>query len=112
MSPARKFSDEYGKKLMDLATKTGIDPAKTASKRVVQETAEKTGDLIGNKIADKITSLGKTKSKEKEKEEKEIHIPPEKRQQIIDELRLFYTSYKNGMISHAVLMIDINQTNK
>ena len=51
---------------MDTATKTGIDAAKTASKRVVQKTAEDTGDLIGNKIADKITSLGKTKCKEKE----------------------------------------------
>ena len=48
---------------MDTATKTGIDAAKTASKRVVQKTAEATEDLIGNKIADKkITSLGKTKS--------------------------------------------------
>ena len=45
---------------MDTATKTGIDPVKTASKRVVEKTAEATGDLIGNKIADKITSLGKT----------------------------------------------------
>ena len=91
LSFARKFDDKYGKKLMDTATKTGIDAAKTASKRVVQKTAEATGDLIGNKIADKITSLGKTKSKEKEKEKKEqeIYIPPEKRQQIIDGLRLF-----------------------
>ena len=51
------------KKLMDTATKTGIDPAKTASKRVVQKTAEATGDLIGNKLAGKITSVGKSKSK-------------------------------------------------
>ena len=51
---------------MDTTTKTGIDAAKTASKRVVQKAAEATGDLIGNTIADKITSLGKTKSKEKE----------------------------------------------
>ena len=48
---------------MDTATKTGIDAAKTASKRVVQKTAEATGDLIGNKIADKITSIGKPKEK-------------------------------------------------
>ena len=40
------------KKLMDTAIKTGIDAAKTASKRVVQKTAEATGYLIGNKIAD------------------------------------------------------------
>ena len=74
---------------MDTATKTGMDVPKTASTRVVQKTAEATGHLIGNKIADKITSLGKTKSKKKEKEEQEIYIPPEKRQQIIDDLRLF-----------------------
>ena len=53
------------KKLMDTATKTGIDAAKTASKRVVQKTAEAAGDLTGNKIADKITSVGKSKNKEK-----------------------------------------------
>ena len=86
---ARKSSDKYGKKLMDTATKTGIDGAKTASKRVVQKTAEATGDLIGNKIADKITSVGKLKEKEKTKKVEEIYIPPEKRQQIIDDLKLF-----------------------
>ena len=42
-----------------------MDAAKAASKIVVQKTAEATGDLRGNKIADKITSLGKTKSDEK-----------------------------------------------
>ena len=73
---------------MDTATKTEIDAAKTASKRVVQKT-EATGDLIGTKIADKITSTGKPKEKEKTKEIEEIYIPPEKRQQIIDDLRLF-----------------------
>ena len=61
LSFARKFGDKYGKKLMDVTAKTGIDAAKTASKRVVQETAEALGNLIGNKIADKITSLGKPK---------------------------------------------------
>ena len=88
---AKTASKRYGKKLMDTATKTGIDAAKTASKRVVQKTAAATGDLIGNKIADKITSLGKPKEKEKEKlkQTEEIYIPPEKRQRIIDDLRLF-----------------------
>ena len=81
--------NKYGKKLMDTAAKTGMDSAKTASKQVVQKTAEATGDLIRNKIADKITSLGKTKNKEKEEERQEIYIPPEKIQEIIDDLRLF-----------------------
>ena len=52
LSFARTFGDKYGKKLMDTATKGGIDAAKADSKRVVQKTAEATGDLIGNKIAD------------------------------------------------------------
>ena len=73
LSFARKFGDKCGKNLMDTARKTGINAARIASKRVVQKTAEATRDLIGNKIADKITSLGKTKSKEKEKEEQEIY---------------------------------------
>ena len=81
MSFARKFGDKYDKKLIDPATKTGINAAKTASKRVVQKTAEATGDLIGNKIADKTTLIGKPKEKPKETEK--IYIPPEKRQQII-----------------------------
>ena len=58
--------------------KRGIDAAKNTSQRAVQKIAEAAGDLIGNKIADKITSLGKTNSKEKEDERQEIYIPPEK----------------------------------
>ena len=65
LSFARIFGDKYGKKLIDTATKTGIDGAKTASKRMVQKTAEAAGDLIGNKTADKITLLGKPKKKQK-----------------------------------------------
>ena len=87
LSFARKFGDKYGKKLVDTATRTGIDAAETASKRVVQKTAEATGELIGNKIADQITSVGK--SKEKTNKTEESYILSEKRQQIIDDLRLF-----------------------
>ena len=67
MSFARIFGDKYGKKLMDTATKTGI-----------QRTADATGDLTGKKKADKITSIGKPKVKEKNKVE-EIYISPEKK---------------------------------
>ena len=69
-----------------------MNAAKTASKGVVQKPAKATGDLTGNKIADKITSAGKSKNKEKKDktdEIEEIYIPPETRQQIIDDLRLF-----------------------
>ena len=88
LSFARRFGDKYGKKLRDTATKTPIGALKTASKRAVQKTAEAT-DLIGNKIINKITSTGKTKEKEKTKKAEEIYILPEKRQQIIDDLKLF-----------------------
>ena len=87
---ARKFGDRCYKKLTDTAIKTGIDAAKTASKRVDQKNAEATADLIEKKIADKTTSVGKSKRKEKAKKAEEIHILPEKRQQIIDDLQLFW----------------------
>ena len=35
LSFERKFGDKYGKKTKDTATKTGLDAAKTASKRVI-----------------------------------------------------------------------------
>ena len=37
LSFAKNFGNKYGEKLMDTATKTAIDAAKTASKRVVQK---------------------------------------------------------------------------
>ena len=79
---------------MDNATKTGKDFPKTAGKRVVHKTAEGIGDLVGNKIADKITSMGKPRSKKEKddvnimEERQEIFFPPEKRKQIINDLKL------------------------
>ena len=58
LSLAKIFGDKYCKIIIDTATKIGIDAVKTASERVVQKAAEATGDLIGNKIADKIISEG------------------------------------------------------
>ena len=46
---------------MDTATKTGIDSAKTVSKRAVQETAEATGDLIADEIKQLIKLLHQVK---------------------------------------------------
>ena len=96
LSFVKTFGDKYGKKLVDTATNTGKTFAKTASKKVVHKTAEATGDLVSNKIADKITSVGKPKRGKKAKDEtniteetQEIFIPPEKRKQIIKDLKLF-----------------------
>ena len=70
---AKKIGDKYGEKINRYCKKARIDAAKTASKRVVQKTAETTGDLTGIKIADKIISVGKTKSNKKE-DRQEIYI--------------------------------------
>ena len=56
---------------------------KISSKRVIQKTAEVTGDLIGNKFADKITRVSKTLSQNNLETNEEIikekHISPELR---------------------------------
>ena len=69
---------------------------KTASKRAIQKTGEEAGDLIGNKIADKITSVSKKASNNNNNNNeyveiaahKKIYISPQERQQIVNELRL------------------------
>ena len=62
MTFARSMNNKYGKKLVDTAKKSPTDAIKTASKRAIQKTAEATADLMGNKVADKITSVSKKKS--------------------------------------------------
>ena len=79
--------------------KSATDAIKTASKREIQKTAEATGDLIGNKIADKITSVSKKKSNNNNNDNVELathkkrYTSPEERQQIIDEFRLVPRKY-------------------
>ena len=60
----KTLSNKYGKKIIDTAEKSTTDATKTASKRAIQKTSEATGYLIGNKIADKITSISKKPVKE------------------------------------------------
>ena len=95
----KNLSNKYSEKVIDSAKKFTTHAIKTTSKRAVQKTAEVTGDLIGNQIVDKKTSISKSpkgfRSKEINSTEeanneipKKRHISPENRQQIIDELRL------------------------
>ena len=90
LSFARNFGNKYGKTLMntaiktgtnvnskygkktDTAIKTGKDFVMIAGKKIVHETAEATGDLIGNKIADKITAKPLKKSQNEEIQSDEI----------------------------------------
>ena len=53
------LSNKYGPKLFDSAKKSTTDAIKTTSKTAIQKRAEATGDLISNKIADRITSVSK-----------------------------------------------------
>ena len=93
----KNLSNKYGQKLVDSAKKSATDALNIAIKRAIQKTAEGTGDLIGNKNADKITSISKKSldhptelhsNKSNNKILIERYISSQERQQIIDELRL------------------------
>ena len=58
----KSLSKKYGQKLLDSAKKSTTDGIKTALKTVILKTAEATVDLVGNKIADKITNISRKKS--------------------------------------------------
>ena len=60
----KNLSNKYGQKVLDSAKKSTTDAIKTPSKRAIQKTAEATGALIGNKTADKVTSVLKKSPKE------------------------------------------------
>ena len=79
---SKSFSGKYSprmlamhQKLLDQAKKLAIDALKTSSKRAIQKIAEVTGDLIGNKIADKITKVPKNLETVTNETDKEIPIP-------------------------------------
>ena len=55
----KNLSNKYGQKLLNSAKKSTADAIKTAFIRAIQKT---TGDLISNKIANKITSASKKSS--------------------------------------------------
>ena len=96
ISFAGSMSNKYGKKPFDTAKKSAADAVKTASKRAIRKTAEATGDLIGNKIVDKTTSISKKSTKKLPAIDEDVeltapkkrYILPVERQQIINELRL------------------------
>ena len=84
---------KYGKKILDKSIDAGKDFAKIAGKKVLTKSAEATGDLIGNKIADRIIKSTRNKAQKEDdrimEETPEILIPPEKREQMIRDLKLF-----------------------
>ena len=56
----KSLSNKYDQKLR--AKKSTVDAKKNSFKRTIQKASEATGDLIGNKIADKIISVSKKPS--------------------------------------------------
>ena len=86
------FNSKYGKKLTDTAIKAGKDFASIAGKKIVHKSAEATGDLIGNNIADKITAKPSINPHNEDEVIngilKERYISPKERQKIIDELKI------------------------
>ena len=96
-SKSKNLSGKHSQKLLNHAKRSATESLKTTSKRVIQKLAEATGDLIGNKVADRITKVSKNSQQnnseivtnENDKEiPKERYIPPEERKKIIDDLRL------------------------
>ena len=89
----KSMKKKYGKKILDNSFSAGKDFAKIAGKKVLTKSAEATGDLSGNKIADKITKSTRNKAQKEDdrimEETQAIIIPPEKREQIIRDLKLF-----------------------
>ena len=89
----KKYDKKYGNKLLDNSISAGKDFAKIAGKTVLTKSAEATGDMIGNKIADRITKKSRNKAQKEDdrimEETQELIIPPEKREQKIRDLKLF-----------------------
>ena len=90
---SKDLSSKYSQKLLGHGKQSAADALKTVSKRAIQKIAEATGDLIGNKIADKITRVSKTSPQNNsEVNEEEMlrkrYISTELRQKIINDLRL------------------------
>ena len=90
---SKTLSSKNSRKLLDHAKKSATDAFKTSSKGVIQRIAEATGNIKGNKIADKITRVSKTSPKNNSETNEEVtirekYISPALRQKIIDDLRL------------------------
>ena len=88
-----KYMTKKCKKILDNSISAGKDFAKIAGKKVLTKSAGATGDMIGNKIADRITKSSRNKDQKEDdrimEETRELIIPPEKREQIIKDLKLF-----------------------
>ena len=83
------MKNKYGKKILDNTLSAGKDFAKIAGQKVLTKSEEANGGLI----ADRIRKSARNKEQKEDdtimEETQEITIPPEKREQIIRDLKLF-----------------------
>ena len=70
----KNISNKFCQKLLDSAKKIYNRCDRNSIKKAIPRTAEATGDLIGNKIADKITSASKKSTKELQNNERELDV--------------------------------------
>ena len=72
LSFAKNMNNKHSQKIFDTTKNSTTDAMVTAPKRAIQKTAEATGFLIGNKIADKIkiVSIKSPKELQSQNEEK------------------------------------------
>ena len=85
----KSMKKQYGKKILDNSLSAGKDFAKIAGKKLLTKSAEATGDLIGNRITKSTRNKTQKEDDKIMEETQEILIPPEKRVQIIKDLKLF-----------------------
>ena len=57
---------KYGNKLLDNSISAGKDFVKIAGKKVLTKSAEATGDMTGNKVADRITKSSRNNAQKED----------------------------------------------
>ena len=86
---SKNLSGKCSQKLLDHTKQSATDTLETVPKRAIQKTTEASGDLICNKIVDRIKKVSKiSPQKNSETVTNKYYISSEERQKIIDDLRL------------------------
>ena len=60
------ISNKYGREILDKSMDAIKDFAKIAGKKVLHKKAEATGEMIGNKVADRITKSSRNKTQKED----------------------------------------------
>ena len=91
----KNLGNKCSLKLLDKAKKSKADAIKTTSIRAVQKTAVVAGELIGNKMADKTTSVSKSP---KDFRSKEFHEKQMRMKQIYQKKDVYLQKKDNSLL--------------